>query len=107
MAVSRAFGDTQFKDHGGLKGPVISTPDIYSETITPLTEFAIIATDGLWDVITPQAAVNLVRKQLSKNADLHETTKELCDYAISKGSIDNITVSIISFHMQNSVSSKA
>ena len=99
LAVSRAFGDISFKDNEGQKGPVVSIPDVYSEVITPMTEFAILATDGLWDVTTPQSAVNMVRKRLSKNADLQEASKELCEDAIAKGSVDNITALIVSFNM--------
>jgi serine/threonine protein phosphatase PrpC len=56
LAVSRAFGDTQFKasvvskDNSKNNDLVIEDPEIYSETVTPMTEFAIIATDGLWYV---------------------------------------------------------
>ena len=47
LAISRALGDTQFKS---TEGPslVVSTPDVHTEIITPMTEFAILATDGLW-----------------------------------------------------------
>ena len=99
LAVSRAFGDISFKDQGAQKGIVVSEPDVYTEVITPMTEFAIIATDGLWDVTSPQAAVNMVRKCLSKEGDLKQAAKELCDAAITKGSVDNITALIISFNM--------
>ena len=54
LAVSRAFGDTEFKGEevtGQVTGSLlIAEPEIYSEIITPMTEFAIIATDGLWDM---------------------------------------------------------
>lgn len=55
LAVSRAFGDTEFKGEELVAGKVagrllIAEPEIYSEIITPMTEFAIIATDGLWDM---------------------------------------------------------
>ena len=105
LAITRAFGDVQFKGKvdevksSKLLNPVIATPDVYSEVITPMTEFAIIATDGLWDVYAPQAAVNYVRKQLSKKYDLQAVTKGLVDDALARGSVDNVTVLIMSFHM--------
>ena len=99
LAITRAFGDVAFKDPNQKNGIVISTPDIYSETITPMTEFAILASDGLWDVIPPQAAVNFVRKKLSSRVDLHEVAKSLALEAIAQGSIDNVTVLVMSFHM--------
>ena len=108
LAVSRAFGDTRFKDTnswreghiGCSKGPVIAVPDIYSEVCTPHTEFCLIATDGLWDVMSPQLAVNFIRTKLSKKCDLQECVRELVTDAVrNRGSVDNVTVVLISFHM--------
>jgi serine/threonine protein phosphatase PrpC len=49
--------------------------------------------------------VNFVRTQLSKKLDLQDCTKELVLEAIrNRGSIDNITVVIISFHMNGVMS---
>lgn len=63
-----------------------------------MTEFAIIASDGLFDVVSHQEAVNFVRKRLAKKVDLSIISKELTDEAIKEGSIDNITVLLLSFH---------
>jgi serine/threonine protein phosphatase PrpC len=102
LAISRAFGDISFKYEGPSSaygtGPVSCVPDIVSEVITPMTEFAIIASDGLFDVVSYQEAVNFVRKRLAKKVDLSVISKELTDEAIKEGSIDNITVLLISFH---------
>jgi protein phosphatase 2C family protein 2/3 len=110
LAVSRAFGDTRFKNTNSWReghahvaeGPVIAVPDIYSEVCTPHTEFCIIATDGLWDVMNPQLAVNFVRTKLSKKYDLQECAKELVMDAVrNRGSVDNVTVVLLSFHMNS------
>jgi serine/threonine protein phosphatase PrpC len=99
LAVSRSFGDIPFKERGlpRSKVPLIATPEIISEVITPMTEFAIIATDGLWDIISPQEAVNFIRKNLLKKQDLQEAARSLCKEALSKGSVDNVTVLVVSF----------
>ena len=99
LAISRAFGDVAFKNGPKGPGPVISVPDICTEVITPMTEFGIIASDGLWDVMEPQLAVNFVRKLLSKKNNLQEAAAELVREALAKGSVDNVTVLIVSFHM--------
>lgn len=112
--MSRAFGDTQFKAIGHqvdmmatgssilqtdpAASLVIAEPDIHSEIITPKTEFAIIASDGLWDVISPQGAVNFVRSHLIMHRDLGRVTKELVREAIARGSVDNVTVLILTFN---------
>lgn len=108
LAVSRAFGDTQFKDtnswrtdkeHGmSPKGPVIAVPDVCSNLCSPNTEFCIIATDGLWDVMSPQSAVNFVRTKLSEKCNLQVCAEGLVRDAVTNGgSVDNVTVAILSF----------
>ena len=99
LAVSRAFGDIQFKDQESV-GVVIAVPEIYSEVITPMTEFAVIATDGLWDVVSPQAAINLARETLAApSVDLRDVAQLLVKEALKLGSVDNVTVLVISFHL--------
>ena len=102
LAVSRAFGDISFKyDRGDSAygtGPVIAQPDVAYEIVTPMTEFAIIASDGLFDVLDPQQAVNFVKKSLLKKEELQHISKELVELAIKEGSVDNITVIILLFH---------
>jgi serine/threonine protein phosphatase PrpC len=102
LAVSRAMGDIQFKDPGSA---VIAVPEIFSEVITPMTEFAIIATDGVWDVMSPQAAINFARKWLADHnndangVDMREVAKCIVKEALALGSVDNVTVLVLSFHL--------
>lgn len=44
LAMSRAFGDAKLKEH------ITSEPDIRIVAIENETEFAILASDGLWKV---------------------------------------------------------
>lgn len=55
LAISRAFGDHCMKDFG-----LISVPDVTHTKITNRDHFVILATDGVWDVISNQEAVNIV-----------------------------------------------
>lgn len=48
LAVSRAFGDRPLKRY------VIPTPDIREEVLSPADNCLILASDGLWDVISNQ-----------------------------------------------------
>ena len=102
LTVSRAFGDTNLKysdsNFNYSSGPVIALPDVHSEVITPMTEFAVLATDGLYDVMEPQQIVNFVRKKLAKKVDIGSISQELCQHAINKGSVDNVTAIILAFH---------
>ncbi|KAJ7955155.1 putative Protein phosphatase 2c [Quillaja saponaria] len=55
LAVSRAFGDYCVKDFG-----LISVPDVTHRNLTSGDQFLILATDGVWDVISNQEAVHIV-----------------------------------------------
>ena len=46
LAVARAFGDKSIKDH------LSSDPHVVTEIIDNNTEFAILASDGIWHVST-------------------------------------------------------
>ncbi len=54
-AVSRAFGDRLLKKY------VVAEPDILEESLTGDDTLLIMATDGLWDVISNQDAISMVR----------------------------------------------
>jgi hypothetical protein len=45
------------------------------QAIGPTDEFVVLATDGLWDVMPSQAAVNFLRLRLSNHRDLARATK--------------------------------
>lgn len=100
LAISRAFGDTAFKDeHRYESSLVISTPEVYSEIVTPMTEFCVIASDGLWDVMEPQAVVNYIRDRINGKSSVDAIVQDLVNEAIEIGSIDNVTVIILIFHL--------
>ncbi|KAL2330653.1 hypothetical protein Fmac_018234 [Flemingia macrophylla] len=55
LAMSRAFGDFCLKDYG-----LISVPDVFYRKIIPEDQFVVLATDGIWDVLTNSEVVNIV-----------------------------------------------
>ncbi|OIS99175.1 PREDICTED: probable protein phosphatase 2C 6 [Nicotiana attenuata] len=55
LAMARAFGDFCLKDFG-----LISVPDVYYHHITERDEFVLLATDGVWDVLSNKEAVDIV-----------------------------------------------
>ncbi|KAK4425909.1 putative protein phosphatase 2C 73 [Sesamum alatum] len=73
LAVSRAFGDYYIKEFG-----VISEPEITQRSITIRDQFAILATDGVWDVISNQEAVEIV----GSTAERAESAKRLVEHAV-------------------------
>lgn len=57
----------------------------------------ILATDGLWDKLSSQRAVDWAGSLVKQNKTPKEIANLLCDVAISKGSRDNITVTVVKF----------
>lgn len=91
LSVSRAFGDNDNK-------PFIShLPEISKYTLNRKDKFIIIACDGLWDVISNQNACNFVLKLMNIKYK-GNYAKKLAQYAILKGSLDNVSVIIYFFN---------
>ncbi|KAG6516191.1 hypothetical protein ZIOFF_026640 [Zingiber officinale] len=55
LAMARALGDFCLKDYG-----LISVPDISYRQITERDEFIVLATDGVWDVLSNKEVVDIV-----------------------------------------------
>lgn len=90
LAVSRSFGDLRMKD----PSPVVSAePEITVVPLTPNDQFAILASDGLWDVLSNQDAVDIVRKYSDKN----KAAEHLVRKALKLGTSDNVTAVIVWF----------
>ncbi|KAK9135094.1 hypothetical protein Syun_014424 [Stephania yunnanensis] len=86
LAVSRAFGNKV------LKAYVVADPEIQEEEIDGV-EFLIIASDGLWNVVSNEDAVALVQGV----KDAEAASSKLVREAYSCGSADNITCVIVRF----------
>ncbi|XP_024368356.1 probable protein phosphatase 2C 33 isoform X3 [Physcomitrium patens] len=55
LAMARAFGDFCLKDYG-----VIAVPEITYCQVTDRDKFIILATDGIWDVLSNEEAVQII-----------------------------------------------
>ena len=88
LSVTRTIGDFDFKNAG-----VVAMPSISRENICDKSKFVILASDGLWDVITKDDAF-----EMSKGID---NAKRFCEMlvndAIEKGSGDNVSCIVIQF----------
>ncbi|XP_047971471.1 probable protein phosphatase 2C 59 isoform X2 [Salvia hispanica] len=87
LAVSRAFGDRQLKQY------VVADPDIQEEKVDDTLEFLILASDGLWDVVTNEEAVSMTKPI----PDPEDAAKRLMQEANQRGSGDNITIVVVRF----------
>jgi serine/threonine protein phosphatase PrpC len=88
LAMSRSFGDLRLKEPLQL---VICDPEIRMEELTPKDQFLILASDGLWDVLTDQKAVEIVRKCTTPE----EGAKKLVETALQMGTMDNTTAIVV------------
>uniref|UniRef100_K3X5B4 PPM-type phosphatase domain-containing protein n=1 Tax=Globisporangium ultimum (strain ATCC 200006 / CBS 805.95 / DAOM BR144) TaxID=431595 RepID=K3X5B4_GLOUD len=82
-----------------LKGPlVIATPEVTTTEITDDDEFLLLASDGLFDVLKDQDAVNYLRQKLVELNDVQRAVEALVEYAIfQQRSTDNVTAVVILF----------
>lgn len=92
LAVSRGIGDRNLKDWG-----VIAEPDTRILEIEPDCEFLILGSDGLWDKVDNQEAVDVARPLCvgSDNSDKFAACRKLVNLSLERGSTDDITVMII------------
>lgn len=87
LAVARAFGDRSLKAH------LSSEPDIEVEMIDADTEFFILASDGLWKVMTNQEAADAIRDIKDPLA----AAKHLTEEAVARKSKDDISCVVVKF----------
>ncbi|XWS68677.1 hypothetical protein CRYUN_Cryun04dG0111400 [Craigia yunnanensis] len=87
LAVARAFGDKSLKLH------LSSDPDVTVEVIDDDAEFIILASDGIWKVMSNQEAVDTIKNI----KDAQSAAKLLIDAAISKKSKDDISCIVVRF----------
>ncbi|XP_016457807.1 putative protein phosphatase 2C 53 [Nicotiana tabacum] len=91
LAVSRGIGDRY------LKQWITAEPETKIVGLNPELEFLVLASDGLWDKVSNQEAVDAARPlctDISKPQPL-SASKSLIDLAVSRGSVDDISVMII------------
>jgi len=88
LAVSRSIGDHN------LKKFVIADPEVTRFKVLPEDEFIIIASDGLWDVLKPEDAIEIIHNTC-KTKGRKFVCQTLCDEALDRESKDNVTVVVM------------
>lgn len=87
LAVTRSLGDIAMKDY------VLGHPYTTETALQPTDQFMILACDGLWDVVSDQAAVNM-GMQIE---DPQQLSEKLLEQALKDGSTDNISIMAVRF----------
>ncbi|KAJ0041269.1 hypothetical protein Pint_28729 [Pistacia integerrima] len=97
LSVARALGDWHIKGSKGSNCPLSSEPELEEIILTEEDEFLILGCDGLWDVMSSQCAVTMVRKALMQHNDPEKCSKALVKEALQRNTCDNLTVVVICF----------
>ncbi|KAK9218334.1 hypothetical protein WN943_006971 [Citrus x changshan-huyou] len=100
LAISRALGDYCVKEYG-----LISVLHVTQRNITTRDQFVILASDGVWDVISNQEAVEIV----SSVVDREKAAKRLVECAVREWkykkrgiAMDDISAICLFFHSSSS-----
>jgi len=105
LALARALGDFEYKKNKSL-GPeaqvITCDPEITEHQITDEDEFLVIACDGIWDCLSSQQVVDVVRLLVSQGKKLPEICEEMCELCLAPDTnggagigCDNMTVLIV------------
>ncbi|KAE8681950.1 putative protein phosphatase 2C 13 [Hibiscus syriacus] len=97
LSVSRALGDWDMKFPKGSSSPLIAEPEFRQMILTEDDEFLIIGCDGIWDVMSSQHAVSLVRRGLRRHDDPEQCARDLVREALRHNTFDNLTVIMVCF----------
>ncbi|KAI3924208.1 hypothetical protein MKW98_032409 [Papaver atlanticum] len=103
LAMSRAFGDFCLNKYG-----VISVPDVYYRPLTDKDEFLVLATDGIWDVLSNKEVVNIVRSapaEASEAQALVEAAVRAWKIKYPTSKVDDCTAVVC--HLRDSCTSSA
>ncbi|RZC51718.1 hypothetical protein C5167_020141 [Papaver somniferum] len=94
LAMTRAFGDFELKDYG-----VIAIPQISHHHLNINDKFVVLASDGVWDVLSNQQVVSIVSSSRPETA-----AREVVDAAVNSwkqkfpsSKMDDISVSCMFF----------
>lgn len=123
LAVSRAFGDWEFKGMstpiGGIKrlmssgvekdyweksfadkikfssDPVTVIPSFMEIEITESDELFVIGTDGMWDVLPPAEVLKLAKSKLKQGEGATKAAEFLVDCALKRKTTDNVCCIVV------------
>ncbi|KAG9416842.1 hypothetical protein AC1031_001234 [Aphanomyces cochlioides] len=94
LAISRAFCDYAHKSGGHL----IAVPEVTSDVVDPEDHFVHLVSDGLFDVLSSQQAINFIRRKLRDHSDVQLAAQELVLKAQEYVSHDNISAIVVCFN---------
>eukprot|EP01094_Clydonella_sp_ATCC50884_P028593 TRINITY_DN8628_c1_g1_i1.p1 TRINITY_DN8628_c1_g1~~TRINITY_DN8628_c1_g1_i1.p1 ORF type:complete len:372 (+),score=109.94 TRINITY_DN8628_c1_g1_i1:582-1697(+) len=99
LAISRALGDSQYKRPTADGDFVSAVPATRRVKLTPKNPALVLATDGLWDKVSPEETMNLVREKVEADPPITctDVARQLTELTIERGSGDNVTIIVARF----------
>ncbi len=94
LAVSRSFGDERLKGNTGTP-LVTSVPEIGLHRPMENGSILVLASDGLWDVLSTQQCGQAVAHIMEREKSPQKTAETLVKLASVRGTLDNITVVVL------------
>eukprot|EP01116_Phalansterium_solitarium_P000287 TRINITY_DN10188_c0_g1_i1.p1 TRINITY_DN10188_c0_g1~~TRINITY_DN10188_c0_g1_i1.p1 ORF type:complete len:598 (-),score=153.41 TRINITY_DN10188_c0_g1_i1:377-2170(-) len=97
LGVTRAIGDLFFKkpEYTEQKATgLTATPWLQEALLRDIDDFIVVATDGLWDVLSPQEVCDMALKSLTASP-VDAVADQLARLAIQRNCDDNVTVILI------------
>ncbi|XP_048492813.1 probable protein phosphatase 2C 39 isoform X2 [Beta vulgaris subsp. vulgaris] len=88
LAMTRAFGDGRLKEHISAK------PDVKIEMLGADAKFIVLASDGLWKVMSNEEACDCIEELDDAQAAAEQLVKE----ALQRKSADDISCVVVMFH---------
>ena len=88
LAVSRGFGDFDLKNKG-----LICEPHIVKKLIDSNLNYCVIASDGVWDILSPEDVSKIIFAH--KDNNFNNIAKIIVETAKERGSEDNISCIVI------------
>ncbi|XP_028766771.1 protein kinase and PP2C-like domain-containing protein isoform X2 [Neltuma alba] len=86
LQVTRSIGDDD------LKPAVTAEPEITETTLSSDDEYLVMASDGLWDVMSNKEVISIIKDTVKEPG---MCSKRLATEAVERGSKDNITVIVV------------
>lgn len=111
LSVSRTFGDIEAKvgDLGGMKGVIVSEPEIQVIPYTSDIDYVLLACDGIFDTLTNEEVNAIIWETIdhfrefrgltkdSVNECLSDCVNNVLKKALLNNSEDNVTIIIVFF----------
>ena len=96
LNMSRSIGD-----YLGKKLGISYEPDLFEYKLIPQDKIIIIATDGLWNVITNEEAIHICSKFFEENLKAEDAAEKLIEVAKEKWKNGNVTNNYFGFDYFN------